>query len=105
PEVVVRTIEPLRFHGNEVVLFHILDPQELYPVMNGPAVLVDLETQQKIEVVPEYAKTTYRERVAAHIESLRSKTRAAGMDYQLLLTDQPLDSALREYLTLREAAN
>ena len=105
PEVVVRTIEPLRFHGNEVVLFHILDPQELRPVMNSAAVLVDLETQQRIEVVPEYARTTYRERVDAHVESLRSKTRAAGMDYQLLVTDQPLDAALREYLTLREAAN
>lgn len=105
PDVVVRTIEPLRFHGNEVVLFHILDPQELRPVLNSAAVLVDLETQQRIEVVPEYAKTTYRQRVDAHVEALRSKTRAAGMDYQLLLTDQPLDAALREYLTLREAAN
>ena len=73
--------------------------------MKGAAVLVDLETDLRIEVVPEYAKTTYRQRIEAHIEALRSKTRAAGMDYQLLLTDQPLDSALREYLTLREAAN
>ncbi len=105
PDLVVRTIEPLRFHGNEVVLFHILDPQELRPMMSGPAVLVDLETQQKIEVIPEYAKTTYREKIDAHVEALRSKARAAGMDYRLLVTDQPLDSALREYLTLREAAN
>ncbi len=105
PELVVRTIEPLRFHGNEVVLFHILDPQELRPVLNGPAVLVDLETQQRIEVIPEYAKTSYRAKIDAHVEALRSKTRAAGMDYQLLVTNQPLDSALREYLTLREAAN
>ncbi|MGI4854905.1 MAG: DUF58 domain-containing protein [Janthinobacterium lividum] len=105
PDVVVRTIEPLRFHGNEVVLFHILDPQELRPVLNSAAVLVDLETQQRIEVVPEYAKTTYRDKVNAHVEALRSKTQAAGMDYHLLLTDQPLDAALREYLTLREAAH
>ncbi len=105
PDLVVRTIEPLRFHGNEVVLFHIMDPQELRPVMKSPAVLIDLETDQRIEVIPEYAKTTYRQKVDAHVEALRSKTRAAGMDYQLLVTDQPLDAALREYLTLREAAN
>jgi hypothetical protein len=74
-------------------------------VMKGPAVLVDLETDQRIEVIPEYAKTTYRQKIDAHVEALRSKTRAAGMDYQLLVTDQPLDAALREYLTLREAAN
>ena len=105
PELVVKTIEPLRFHGNEVVLFHILDPQEMRPVMNGPSVLVDLETEQRIEVIPEYAKTTYRQKIDAHVASLRSKTKAVGMDYQLLLTDQPLDDALREYLTLRQAGN
>ena len=105
PQLVVKTIEPLRFHGNEVVLFHILDPQEMRPVMNGPSVLVDLETEQRVEVIPDYAKTTYREKINAHVASLRSKTKAAGMDYQLLLTDQPLDNALREYLTLRQAGN
>jgi uncharacterized protein (DUF58 family) len=104
PELVVKTIEPLRFHGNEVVLFHVLDPQEVRPVMKGPSVLVDLETDRRIEVIPEYAKTTYRQKIDAHIEALRSKTRAAGMDYQLLLTDQPLDNVLREYLTLRQRA-
>ena len=101
----MRTIEPLRFHGHEVVLFHVLDPQEIRPVMKGSAVLVDLETDRRIEVIPEYTKTTYRAKVDAHIEELRTRTQAAGMDYQLLVTNQPLDSALREYLTMRKAGN
>jgi hypothetical protein len=105
PETIVCTIAPLRFHGHEVVLFHVLDPQEIRPVMKGSSILVDLETDRKIEVIPEYVKTTYRAKVDAHIEDLRSRTRAAGMDYQLLVTNQPLDSALREYLTLRQAGN
>src|SRR5216683_6022272 len=105
PEKIVRAIEPLRFHGNDVVLFHILDPEEIRPVLKGPALLVDLETDQEIEVIPEYTKTTYRAKMDAHIEQLRSRTRAAGMDYHLLVTNQPLDEALREYLTLRQAGN
>jgi uncharacterized protein (DUF58 family) len=105
PETIVRIIEPLRFHGNDVVLFHILDPQEIKPELKGPAILVDLETDQKIEVIPEYAKTIYRTKMQTHIEQLRSRTRAAGMDYHLLVTDQPLDTALREYLSLRHAGN
>jgi hypothetical protein len=32
---------------------------------------------------------------------LRERTQAAGMGYCLLMTDKPLDAALREYLTLR----
>ncbi len=105
PETIVRIIEPLRFHGNDVVLFHILDPQEIQPELKAPAILVDLETDHKIEVVPEYAKTTYRAKMQNHIEQLRSLTRAAGMDYHLLVTDQPLDTALREYLSLRQVGN
>jgi uncharacterized protein (DUF58 family) len=105
PETIVRAIEPLRFHGNDVALFHILDPQEIRPVLKGPALLVDLETGQEIEVIPEYAKTTYRAKMEAHVEHLRTRARAAGMDYHLLMTDQPLDAALREYLSLRQAGN
>jgi uncharacterized protein (DUF58 family) len=105
PEAIVREIEPLRFRGNEVILFHVLDPQEVRPVMKDSAILVDLETEQRIEVVPEYTKTTYRAKIDAHIEQLRTHARASGMDYHLLLTSQPLDLALREYLTLRQAEN
>jgi hypothetical protein len=105
PETIVRTVEPLRYRGNEVVLFHILDPEEIRPTLKGSAVLIDLETDQKMEVVPEYARTAYRARIDAHIEQLRSRARGAGMDYQLLVTDRPLDAALRGYLALRKERN
>ena len=39
PERIVRTLEPLRFRGNEVVLFHILDPKEIRPDLRGPTTL------------------------------------------------------------------
>jgi uncharacterized protein (DUF58 family) len=103
PETIVRALEALRFRGNDVVLFHILDPQELRPELKGPAILVDLESQQKIEVVPEYVASRYREKLQTHIEQLRTRAQAAGLEYQLLPTDQPLDTVLREYLSLRQA--
>ncbi|HEX4073962.1 MAG TPA: DUF58 domain-containing protein, partial [Candidatus Acidoferrales bacterium] len=56
PETIVRTIEPLHFHGNEVVLFHVLDPKEIRPSLDAPVVLVDLETKDRLEVTPEYAR-------------------------------------------------
>jgi uncharacterized protein (DUF58 family) len=102
PERIVRTIEPLRFHGNEVILFHVLDPKEIRPEIREPATLVDLETQDRIEITPEYVRDDYRRKFDAHVESLRDKTRAAGMDYHLLTTDRPLDDALREYLSIRQ---
>jgi uncharacterized protein (DUF58 family) len=102
PESIVSTIEPLRFHGNEVVLFHVLDPEDVRPKMSGPSILVDLETNTELEVTPDYGKKEYREKIDAHLEDLRNRTQSAGMGYYLLMTDKPLDAALREYLTLRE---
>ncbi|MBZ5661674.1 MAG: DUF58 domain-containing protein [Acidobacteriia bacterium] len=102
PEHIVRTIEPLRFHGNEVVLFHVLDPKEIRPDFREPTTLVDLETQDRIEITPEYVRDDYQKKFDAHVEALRDKTRAAGMDYHLLTTDRPLDDALREYLSIRQ---
>jgi uncharacterized protein (DUF58 family) len=105
PESIIKTIEPLRFHGSEVVLFHVLDPQEIYPKLKGPSILVDLETDQRMEVIPDYIKGEYRRKMDAHLEAMRSRTRAAGMDYHLLVTDKPLDAALSEYLSLRPRGN
>jgi len=102
PESIVRNIEPLRFHGNEVVLFHVLDPEDVKPSLNGPAIVVDLETNEQLEVTPDYTKKEYREKIGAHLVDLKERTQAAGMGYFLLMTDRPLDAALREYLTLRE---
>ena len=105
PERIIRTIEPLRFHGNEVVLFHVLDPCEIRPDLGEPAILVDLETRDRIEVTPEYARDEYRRKIEGHIAALRDLARGARMDYYLLLTDRPLDGALREYLTIRQGRN
>ena len=102
PEKIVRTVEPLRFHGNEVVIFHVLDPKEVRLDLGQPAILVDLETDERLEVTPDYAKNEYRQKMDAHIADLRERAQAAGMDYYLLMTDRPLDGALREYLTIRQ---
>jgi len=105
PESIIRTIEPLRFRGNEVVLFHVLDPKDVRPELNGPSILIDLETNEQLEVTPDYTRKEYREKIEAHLADLRDRTKAAGMGYCLLMTDRPLDGALREYLTLRGGRN
>ena len=105
PEHIVRTIEPLRFHGNEVVLFHVLDPQEVRPKLTEPTLLIDLETNEQMEVTPDYAKSEYRGKMDAYLADLKRRARGAGLDYFLLQTDRPLDAMLREYLTLRQGRN
>jgi uncharacterized protein (DUF58 family) len=102
PETIVKTIEPLRYHGNEVILFHVLDPQEIKPKFRDPVLLVDLEDEtSSLEVSPEYARNEYKKRIDAHISGLDSKARSSGLDYFLMDTGRPLDEGLREYLAIR----
>jgi uncharacterized protein (DUF58 family) len=102
PANIIRVIEPLRFRGNEVILFHVLDGQEIKPDFRGPVLLVDMETADALEVSPEYARQEYRQKIDAHIEGLRSAARGAGLDYFLMNTSRPLDEGLREYLSVRQ---
>lgn len=105
PELIVKTVAPLRWKGNELVLFHVLDPGEIRPALDGPALLVDMETDETLEVTPDYAKREYPAKIDAHIAAMRSAAKGAGMDYMTLPTDRPLDEALREYLTVRVGRN
>ena len=102
PAKIIEAISPLRWKKNEVVLFHILDRQELEPKIGGPSTMIDMESREGIEVTPEYLKTEYRAKIDGHIDSLRTKAQAAGMDYFLMPTDKPLDAGLREYLAARK---
>src|SRR5580704_248474 len=79
PETIVKAIEPLRFHGSEVVLFHILDPKEIRPELKGPMILVDLETDRKLEVIPDYVKNQYRAKMDNHLEEMRDRAQSAGL--------------------------
>lgn len=102
PDTIIQTVEPLRFRGSELILFHVLDPEEIEPQLGEAALLLDMETDEALEASPDYARTEYREKIAAHIQDLRSKAQAAGIEYFLLRTDRPLDEALREYFTIRQ---
>jgi uncharacterized protein (DUF58 family) len=101
-DTVIRIAEPLRYRGSDLILFHVLDPEELRPSFRQPLLLVDMETRDRLEASPEYAQAEYRRRIDAHIARLKQKAKGAGMDYCLLETTRPLDEALREYLTIRQ---
>ena len=101
PDSIVKAISPLGSRGNEVSLFHVLDPEEIKPTLNESSILLDMETQQALEVSPDYTKHDYIAKVNAHIASLREKALGSRMEYCLLDSSRPLDAALREYLAVR----
>ena len=102
PEEVIKVIEPLRYHGNEVVLFHILDTQEIDPKFRDPVLLMDVEDNTAMEVSPDYARNEYREKFGEHLRTLKDKAAGAGLDYVVMDTSKPLDEGLRSYLSMRQ---
>jgi len=102
PEQIVKVVEPLRYRGNEVVLFHVLDPNELAPKFKDPVLLQDVEDDTAMEVSPDYARNEYRTKIDEHRRLLSEKARAAGLDYFFLNTAKPLDEGLRNFLALRQ---
>jgi uncharacterized protein (DUF58 family) len=102
PENIVKTVQPLRYRGNELVLFHVLDPEEIRPRLRDPILMEDLESGDAMEVSPDYTKHEYPAKIDAHIEDLKTRAQAAGIDYFLVDTSRPLDAALREYLAIRK---
>ncbi len=101
PELIINTVAPMRFRGNEVILFHVLDPDELRPKLKQPVLYEDLESGETIEVSPDFLAHEYRAKIDGHIEDLKSRAQGAGLDYFLVDTSRPLDEALREYLAIR----
>jgi hypothetical protein len=102
PDAVMEAIGPLRFRGNDIAVFHLLDPAELDFSFTDPSAFEDLESGEQIPIVPEALADQYKELVQAHVDALRGRFSANRIDYTLLNTSAPLDHALFSYLSTRE---
>jgi uncharacterized protein (DUF58 family) len=102
PDAIIEALGPLRFRGNEVVVFHLLDPAELDFDFKDASAFEDLESGEQIPIVPEALREEYRQMIRAHIEAITERCKGARIDYTMLQTSQPLDHALFSYLSMRE---
>jgi uncharacterized protein (DUF58 family) len=101
PERVVDGLEHLRFRGNDVIVFHVMDKQELDFDFIEPVVLEDSETEEQLHVLPDVLRDEYVKRIRSHIDSLTEGAARNRIDYELHRTSEPLDAALFAYLARR----
>lgn len=101
PKLVMEGLEHLRFRGNDVVVFQILDRQELDFSFNEPVVLEDSETEEQMHVMPDELRDEYLRLIRLHVDALREGAARNRIDYELLRTSEPLDAALFSYLARR----
>lgn len=95
-------VRPMSIQGQDLVLFQILDPEELTPDIQNSTLFEDAESGASVEVSPEFMRREYPERIAAHIASIKEVAATMRADHVLLNSAKPLDEALRQYLKFRQ---
>ncbi len=102
PAAVLRAVSYLKNKGNDVIVFHVLDPAEIDFPFEEPVHFEDLESGERIPVVPERQRDEYRRMMREHLDELSRALIESRIDYFLFNTAQPLDHALFSYLVRRE---
>ena len=101
PDRIIHGLEHLKFRGNEVVVFHVMDRQEIEFDFTEPLMMEDSETHEQMHIFPDAIREDYLRVVKAHIQRLKEGAAGIGIDYEPLNTSQALDSALFSYLARR----
>lgn len=102
PDEVLDAVGLIRFRGNDVILFHVLDPAEVDFSFADASSFEDLESGEQMPVVPDALREQYRALIAEHIAALTTKAAEQRVDYTLLNTAKPLDFALFNYMAVRD---
>ena len=102
PADLLESLKPYRFLGNDLIVFHILDPAEIEFPYTEASRFQDLESGEELPIVPEVFADQYRQMMKEHIEALTTKCSDSRIDYVQLTTSKPLDEALFSYLGNRE---
>lgn len=101
-DTVLTAFKHFRHRGNEVLVLHILDPQERLFGFGGDAVFKDMETGEELATQPWHIQEAYREAFHAFVTRYRRECLESSIDYVLLDTATPFDKALLEYLNKRK---
>jgi uncharacterized protein (DUF58 family) len=102
PEDLLEALKPYRHMGNDLVVFHLLDPAEIDFPYRDPSRFQDLESGEEVPVVPDVFAEQYRKMIREHIDTLSTKCSESRIDYLQINTSRPLDEALFHYLGQRE---
>lgn len=95
-------LAPISFlvgRGHDVVVFHVLDPDELELPFEDPARFEGLEGEGSIDADPEALREAYRTQIEAFVDACRQRCTGVGARWVLARTDEPAERTLANVLT------
>jgi uncharacterized protein (DUF58 family) len=101
-EDMARALQHLRYKGHEVIVFHILAPEEIEFPFKQPTKFRSLEVSgHEIVTDARRLRDEYLKNFREYCEHFKRKVDDLSIDYILLRTDDPVDRALGAYLAGR----
>ena len=91
----------LRSRGHEVVVLRVLDPAAVHFTFQAPAMFEDVESGRELDVDPDTTREAYLRRFAEHAAAVKTMCANLAIDYYQLITDQPLELTLFDFLHAR----
>ena len=82
----------------DLVLLHLVAPEEVDPPLTGPTLLQDAETGQMREIPGKSALGQYRKNLESFFDRLEGLSRRRGIDYMRLSTIVPLEDLILRHL-------
>lgn len=101
-ESVVNALKHFRYKKNEVIVFQILDPLEMSFAIDSPTIFKDMETHRELLSQPMSVLKSYEDAVRTFLENYKRACRSHNIEYILLSTQTPFDTALLRYLNKRQ---
>jgi len=94
-------LQRCRHRGHQVVVFHILHPDEMRLPRGGEAMFEDSETGERVRLNPSTEQSAYANRIQQWCRGWRDTLAVHGVDYHLVTTDESYLKAIEQYLARR----
>lgn len=97
----LKALQHFRHRRHEVVVFHLLDPQELDFPFEGVTMFDDLEGSGRVTVDPKSVRNEYSSMMDDYLTKITRGCRDMKIDYVRVVTSDPFDEVLTRYLSAR----
>lgn len=89
--------------GHEVILFQVLDPNELAFDFHDAMLFQDIESERDLYLDPEAVRADYQRKLAGHSQGVEQICRRLGISFHRVTTDKPLELSLSDFLRSRSS--
>jgi len=99
---VIKGLRHFRHKGHEVIVFHILDNQEIEFDFKRGANFIDLETNDTITIDPRQIRKQYKQSMSLFCNEYKRKCRKNNIDFIQIKTSDSIDKSLLSYFIKRK---